>query len=298
MWIILVTLKLRQPIKYNRRLNKETDPLESKTNYTIIGAAVLLLATALLASLLWLSVGFDSKKYNTYVVYIHESINGLTEDSVVKFNGVKVGSVKSITLSEKDPQSVKLLLKIEDEVLITTSTRATLITQGITGVTFLGLTATSPERIPLKAIGKKKFPVIPYKASFFNQMEDNLTKMSNSLKRVFDKENAKRFKKTLESLEKTTAMIAKNNENISKSLNELPVVIQNISIAANHISGAMSAGKNGFDQITQQTIAPANVLLKRLDIIAANLEQVSALMRQNPAVIIRGTSIQPSGPGE
>ena len=39
--------------------------LEAKTNYTIVGLVVIILTCALLASALWLSVGFDQKKYKT-----------------------------------------------------------------------------------------------------------------------------------------------------------------------------------------------------------------------------------------
>ena len=38
--------------------------------------------------------------------------------------------------------------------------------------------------------------------------------------------------------------------------------------------------------------------MQRLNVIAANLEQVTNLMRQNPAVIIRGTDPERPGPGE
>lgn len=259
---------------------------------------VLLLAAGLLAALLWLSVGFDRKKYNTYVVYINESINGLSEDSVIKFNGVKVGTVSLITLSEIDPRRVKLLLNIESNVLITTSTRATLITQGITGATLLGLTANSPARTPLLAVGSEQYPVIPYQVSFFRRLEVNLTDVSEGIKRVFDKENAQRIKETIANLEKISATIAKNNQNINQSLHDLPMVIHDVSTAASYTSGAMKAGQSGIDQFSRQAIGPTAVLLKRLDLIAANLEQVSTLIRQNPAVIIRGTSAQKSGPGE
>jgi len=84
--------------------------LESKANYTVVGIAVLLLTAALLSTALWLSVGFDQKKYTIYAVYLNEAASGLSHDSVVRYNGVKVGYVKSIDLNVSDPQQVILLL--------------------------------------------------------------------------------------------------------------------------------------------------------------------------------------------
>lgn len=286
--------------------------MESKSNYTMIGIAVLLLSAALLSSLLWLSVGLDRKTYNTYVVYMHEAAGGLSEESPVKFNGVKVGSISSIELSKADPQKIKLLLKIADGTMITTSTQATLITQGITGTTYLGLTASTPDRTLLVKKGTQPYPVIPYKVSFLTQLQENITDISSSLKRVFDKKNAAHLSKTLSSLQEISSTIEHNNQNINKALRDLPDVMselktsireiikttQKISKASEHVSSAMQAGKDSVNQITEQTLPPATVLLQRLDLIANNLEQVTLLMKQNPSVIIRGTTPQKLGPGE
>ena len=107
-------------------------------------------------------------------------------------------------------------------------------------------------------------------------------------------------------------MIEQNNTNINKSLQELPVLINalkdsvikfnktsdDISVAGVLVSETMRAGRNSIDKISQQAIPPAVVLLRRLNLIAANLEQVSAEMRQNPAIIIRGSAPPKPGPGE
>ncbi len=51
--------------------------MEAKTNYTIVGLVVMILVGALIAARLWLSVGFEQKKYNTYVVHMREAVSGL-----------------------------------------------------------------------------------------------------------------------------------------------------------------------------------------------------------------------------
>ncbi len=286
--------------------------MESKTNYTIVGIIVLFLTATLLSTLLWLSVGFDRKQYKDYIVYINESVHGLAEDSPVKFNGVKVGMVSKIQLDATNPQKIKLLLKVEDGIPITVSTRATLITQGITGNTFLGLRATSSTLEPLIKTANEPYPVIPYTVSFFGQIEDNVASISDALKQIIDPENARLLKKSLVNLQQILSPIAKNSKNINEALQNLPkaiidlrksadefrVMTQHITSASGDFSQAMKAGKAGMDQINEQTLPTTTAFLRRLDIIAANLEEVSALMRQNPAVIFRGSAPQPTGPGE
>ena len=80
---------------------------------------MLVLAGCLLAGGLWLSVGFDRKAYDLYTVYVPEPVSGLGDDSIVKYNGVKVGVVSKIELNQFDPQQVRLELKIEEGTHIT-----------------------------------------------------------------------------------------------------------------------------------------------------------------------------------
>lgn len=286
--------------------------MEAKTHYTHVGIAVLVLAISLLSASLWLSVGFDRKKYNNYLVYLNEPAGSLTEDSMVKYNGVRVGLVNSIELNNQDPQQVILVLKIEEGIPITEGTQATLISQGITGTTYLGLSATSPSLKPLMKTANAPYPIIPSKPSFFHQLEKNIDKLTQQVNRIFDKENTDNIRLTLDHLEKLSAVFSKNNTNIDESLQELPKLIKGLKVSAQKInvmaddvsvSGkqfttTMKAGKNSIDQISQQTLPPATLLLRRLNDIAANLEKISASMRQNPSVVLRGSAPPKLGPGE
>lgn len=286
--------------------------MESKTNYFIVGLTVLLLATGLLISALWLSSGFDKKHYHFYTVYMSEAVSGLTNESPVKYNGVKVGFITQIELNKNDPLRVKLQIKVEDGTPITANTEATLVSQGITGTTYLGLSASAPSSAPLPKTPGESYPVIPYKPSFFFLLEKNVTEVTTEMKRVFDKENAAHIKKTLDNLQKISTVIEQNNANINKSLKDLPELIneikssalqfkkmsRDISAAGFQLADTMRAGRNSIDKISQQAIPPAVVLLRRLNLIAANLEKVSDKMRENPAVIIRGSAVPKPGPGE
>lgn len=286
--------------------------MESKTNYTLVGLIVLILIAGLLSAGIWLSVGFDSKQYGFYTIYVNEAVSGLSDDSVVKYNGVKVGLVHKIELNQFDPQQVKIQIKIEDGTPITVSTHATLINQGITGTTYLGLSASSPTPFPLQKIPGEPYPVIPYKASFLSQLEKSINDVSIGIKRIFDKENAKSFKQSLANLQTVSDVVAQNSKSLDESLQDLPKLIRDLSssvkkfnsmatdmsLAGKQVTLTMYSGKEAIDKISQQTIPPLIVLLHRLDLIAANLEKVSVQVRQNPSVVIRGNTPPPSGPGE
>ena len=286
--------------------------MESKTNYTVVGLVVLILFTCLLSAGLWLSVSFDRKKYDIYTVYMREAASGLSDDSIVKYNGVKVGLVNKIELNQFDPQQVRIELKIVEGTPITTSTHATLVSQGITGTTYLGLSASSPSLFPLQKTPGEPYPVIPYTPSFFSQLEKNINEVSVGIKRIFDKENAKALKQSLLNLQKVTDIVAKNDSQLNQMIKDLPELIsdlktsalkfnnmaEHMSSAGQSVSSTMNAGKSTIDKLSQQAIPPVVLLMQRLDLIAANLEKVSTQMRQNPSVIIRGNTPPQPGPGE
>ena len=205
--------------------------MESKTNYTLVGFLVLFLFGSLIATCLWLSVKFDKRSYNTYVVYLSEPVNGLTEESPVKYNGVKVGQVRKITLSPENPQKVRVELSIAEGTPITVSTEATLIALGITGVTCIGLVADNTSLEPLLTKPGEKYPVIPYKPSFLNQLEKSFGDLSKGLKQILNKENTENMRMVLGNAQTVTKVFASNDKNIDQSLKHLPILIDELTIS-------------------------------------------------------------------
>ena len=286
--------------------------MESKTNYTIVGISVVVLLFGLIITALWLSEGLERKTYRYYTVYMEEPVSGLSEQSLVKFNGVKVGTVYRITLHHNNPQLVQLTLKVEDDTPITVSTEATLIAQGITGTTYLGLSATSATHFPLKAGPGQPYPVIPYKPSFINQVEKTIKDLSTSIKEFMSTENANNFKLALKNLERVSSILATNDKSLNETLQQMPKVTEelrqsithfsemshDLSAAGKQLNITMQSSKDAIDVISHQALPPAISLLHRLDVIAANIEQLSVELRKDPSIVIRGTTPRKKGPGE
>ncbi|KTD72814.1 MlaD family protein [Legionella tucsonensis] len=300
--------------------------MEAKTNYTIVGVVVLILLVGLVATMLWLSVGFNQKKYITYTVYMHEAATGLTQDAPVKYNGVQVGYVKEIKLNQNDPRQVEILLNIEEGTPVTTSTYATLNSQGITGITYIGLSASTSDLTPIPQMPDEPYPVIPSKPSVFNQLDSILKKVSEDIgvvsdeaKRIFNEKNAKHIRHILTNVDHFSKDLARNGknlnilmDNLAKTSRDFPHMLEELRVgiskfntmaeslskAGSSVSKTMGTGKNAIDKISEEALPPAVILLRRLNTISANLEKVSSEMRQNPAVVIRGTKPPKPGPGE
>lgn len=258
--------------------------MEPNVNYTIVGIFVITLITFIVLSIIWLSSGFSFQTYKNYLVYMQESVNGLNVDSPVEFNGVNVGTVKSITIDHNNPQVVKVVLNIKSDTPVTQGTDATLNTKGITGVAYVALKDSSTDLTPLTKRDDQEFPVIKTSPSLFLRMDAALKKLNDSFERIsasiqtlLDPENQGNIKKILKQLEQFTNALAKNSEHFNS-------IIGNTSRASAQFYPTMQ-------NINMQTLPAA-------DHFISNLDQMSNDLKQNPSILLRGTEQQPLGPGE
>lgn len=278
--------------------------MDPKVNYTAVGVYVVVLTVALTGIIYWLSAEHH-RLYKTYLIYMKEAVNGLTLQAPVKFNGVDVGYVDKIGLDPQDPQEVRLVIKVDKDVPITQSTVAVLIAQGITGVTNVGLKARTPNAPPLKKLPTEPYPVIPSEPSLLVQLNaalrevtDSFKNISETVNKVFDKESRDAFKQALTNISRTT-------EQLPGALKQLPGTLKSISSAAEGISSTSvevkATLKNSdtiLQNLSQQTLPQIYQAAASLKETLDNLKEVTAQMKQNPAVIIRGSTPPPPGPGE
>ena len=73
---------------------------------------------------------------------------------------------------------------------------------------------------------------------------------------------------------------------------------RDLSTAGQQLSLTMRSTKEAIDQVSQQALPTAMSLLKRIDVIAGDLEEVSEKMGRNPSVLIWGSPPLKKGPGE
>lgn len=307
--------------------------MDTKVNYTIVGLFIVLLTAALIGLIFWLTTFKHPEKYNVYVVYVHEEVSGLSVQSPVRYNGVQVGYVDRITLNPKDPQQVILLLKIKQGTPVTTSTIATLMAQGITGMDYIGLKALTAAAPPLKAQPGEKYPVIPSEPSLLvklstalQEITSTIKNLSYSINQIFDEQNRLAISDSLQNISKVTKTLEKNTQNFdatmvatrklmengAKASKQLPEVMTQLQemltsirqLATNFSAAGESAALTMRDtqvavqSVSQQLLPSAQELLTQLANTATNLQGFTFELKRNPSILIRGKYPSPPGPGE
>lgn len=237
--------------------------MESKVNYTVVGAFVIALTAAIVVATIWLSAGFSHVEYEIYAVYMDESVTGLNIDSPVKYNGVDVGLVKNIELSRQNPQRVRLLLNVKADTPITIGTTATLNVQGLTGVAYVSLQGTFKDNQPLQAKPGESYPVIKSSPSLLVRLDTTIRDLSRNLDQISTKAQAFLNTNNQHAVEQTLA-----------NLNQLSSAFIN------------------------QTLPAANQALNNLNTASLNLASTIEEIKENPTILLRGQTPQPAGPGE
>ncbi|MFO1142898.1 MAG: MlaD family protein [Amaricoccus sp.] len=124
--------------------------METRANFLVIGVCTLLAIAGALGFLVWLAQFEVNRQFNYYNV-IFENVSGLSRASDVRFNGLTVGQVVSIGLSEHHPGKVSAKIEVAAGTPINEDTTAQLAAQGVTGVSFVSLTSGRDDAAPLKS---------------------------------------------------------------------------------------------------------------------------------------------------
>lgn len=286
--------------------------MDTKVNYITVGLFVSLLTLAVIGATIWLAGVHTTKTYLTYTTYMNEAVSGLSEKAPVKFNGVVVGYVEKVRLNADNPQQVRLILKIEEHTPISEATRSSLLSQGITGITFIGLSAEKVKAPPLKTPPNEPYPVILSRPSLLfrldqtvENMSKDITAVAKSLNEVLSKENRESITNMLENLSGITQAIDKNAKNIDESLATLPKIMNKLestlddaNAAAKSLRTLSQQGHQSIQDLSQQTLPTAQQILIKLKHTLANIEQLTGDLNKNPAMLIRGRTPDPLGPGE
>ncbi len=303
-------------------MNKENQ------QYFTVGLFVIIAITILVSFWLWFSS--DSRqKYDIYLAVFNEPIDGLSISSPVKYNGVDVGNVKKILLNKKNPRNIMVYLSILPNTLINKKTVATIKSQGVTGLSYIGLNLPANADLNDNIIPKNidPYPQIITKPSLLynlseqaQSVSDNIQDISGQMKSLLSNENIKQFSEMLKNLNTITDAIAIKSANISQNMENLTIIINYIKDSTKNLATMMenidtltkslsetsaSTNKlinnfqdNTLNNINSVLLPNLNQSITNINNVSSQLEQFMNTMNQNPSALIRGISNKPLGPGE
>jgi len=246
--------------------------METKPNYVLVGAFVIVLSAAIVIIVLWLFGYRANESYKTYLILTKYSVNGLSQNSLVKYKGVNVGSVEKIDIDPDNPEIVRIFIKVKSSIPIKTDTVATVSAQGLTGLASIDLTGGTKNAPLLKSVDHHEYPIIKSKMSELQKISQALPSILESantliknMSEVFNKNNRQQISSIL--------------SNTDKSSKELSVDLNNLNATLNRANEAIESIKQA-GQSAQITFLSTNKLVESLQESSQNLAQISTNLNQ------------------
>jgi len=179
--------------------------MESDKHYFIEGLFVIALSVAMAFFFVWLSRP-GNKDDVLYRIHFAESVSGLSLGDPVRFLGVDVGTVKTMSIDTVDPHQVQVEVRLRKDAPVKTDTKATLKIKGITGVNFIELSGGSADAQTLVAVTPAgQVPQIPSEKSAINTMLEQLPKVIAKFSTIEDQ-----TKKVVSDVGETAAKVKEN----------------------------------------------------------------------------------------
>ncbi|MGB3814272.1 MAG: MlaD family protein [Shinella sp.] len=113
--------------------------METKANYALVGFFTVLVMAAAFFFVYWMSQYGRGGEMAQLAIRIPGSANGLSVGSPVRFNGIPVGSVRSLAIDANDPRFSVAMTEVSTSAPVKQSTSAVLEVQGLTGAAYIEL---------------------------------------------------------------------------------------------------------------------------------------------------------------
>ncbi|MEJ2724908.1 MAG: MlaD family protein [Deltaproteobacteria bacterium] len=233
-----------------------------------------------LVAFIWLGMSRYLEKGQYYVTYFNESVQGLDKDSQVKYRGVAIGRVESISVAP-DSKLIQVVMKIESGQALGSDIVAQLKAVGITGSVFVELDQKKkdePDRSPTLTF-PSEYPIVASKPSEITQFFTGVDEILNQIKAVDLEGIAGKIKLDLDAIHQAVvdAEIKQVSHKAQASLDSVNHILDQqrwdkILASLEELSGALNSfieeGSSTLTQVkstfaeAEETIVGTEVMLK------------------------------------
>lgn len=215
--------------------------------------------------IIWAGASDLFMKGSTYVSYFDESVQGLQNDSAVKYRGVEIGKVESIRVAP-DYRLIEVVMKINLSGDLQQQTIAQLRTTGITGIVFIELDRIKPgEVLDFQTVSfKTAHPIIPSRPSDISKLLADANKIMQSIKELDFKGISDQLKNTTKAIE--TFLAGKHTNNIMTNLDSTSANIdqsmENLRVTLEKLQSFSESIKDNPSELLYTRPAPPKKIME------------------------------------
>jgi phospholipid/cholesterol/gamma-HCH transport system substrate-binding protein len=277
--------------------------MEDRAKYALIGLFTFAVITAAFGFIYWLHGASGSKETKPYLVVFEGSVSGLRVGGPVLFNGIRVGEVTEMRLTDK-PSEVAAVIQITPTTPVRADTTVTLEYAGLTGiasVSLKGATASSPALPPAKNGGLPTLRAASTAGDMGTAVRETLAKADAIIS-----ENQESLRNAIKNLEIFTEALARNGNKIDElvhngttamgSINELAVSLKadtgklasNLDQLTTNLDRRTAEITEGITKVTDSADKHINIVGVSLNRSIANIDRAVTDLAKNPQRILFG----------
>lgn len=279
--------------------------MEIRAHYILVGAFAVAIVVLTVFYSIWVGKNAGRQDMTEYAINFQGDVSGLSLSSDVLFNGLKVGHVKSFSISKTDSSIVEVLLEVRSDVPVKTDSEASLETQGFTGQVAILISSGNNKSPLLAEVSKADPPVIKSRESSLRRVVAGLPEVLSEARHTFaninDMLNSSNRQAVTDILE-NWATISHNTRRSSEHLHEL---MHNLNKTAVDLQAAVKSADSAMLQLND-TIALASPGIAKFSVdgldelsrliadtrqAMLNLNRITQRLDENPKRFLLGTSV-------
>ncbi|MEM6680974.1 MAG: MlaD family protein [Pseudomonadota bacterium] len=254
--------------------------METRAHHLLIGIFTLVSVGALVGFVVWLARLDIDREFDTYKIFFTDSVVGLSKGASVRYNGVPVGSVKSIQLNRDDPSKVRVLVDIDASVPLTQGVEAELDILGLTGVAYIELKGGDPSAPAIKPGPGEDMATLPAGQSalqeVFRGAPDLLKEATlavTKISQLLNDDNQREVAGILKNVNTFTAGMADSTDEIQNIIKNMDDTIEDFRGAARAINKLSASAEQVLTEDAQILLDEAKEAMLRAQDFMQELKQ-------------------------
>ena len=231
--------------------------METRANYVLIGAFAVAGFLGILAFFFWFANISLDRQFSYYDIDF-ESVSGLGEASDVRFAGLPVGQVVDVRLSPERDGTVRARIEIDANTPVRTDSVATIESQGVTGVSFVGLTAGTPEAPLLSQASSQEVPIIEAGPSVLQSLSQDAPALLQEtlavvrdLRELTGGENQQRMQTILENVEQASIAFSSTLSNFALEIERFNTTLNTLTTDASSVLNSAAATLESLRELSE-----------------------------------------------
>ena len=294
--------------------------METRANYVLVGAFTLLILFAAGLCVLWMGGKGGKALMVEYDIFCTASVRGLSVNSDVYFNGIKVGTVADIKISRGTPGEVRIRISIDADTPVREDSLAQLDMSAITGISVVSISGGSAQS-PLIHVPKGGVGVIRYEPSTLLSAATKVyvilissRHILKNAEQLFSVENLQAVSEILDSLAQVAGTLADRADSMSGILleaekfggglnallaaahellgAELKQTSAAVAGAAKRADSTLEAIEPGLRQFSTQGLADLRMLMMETRSLVHVLTRIGQKLENDPRRFLFGDSVQ------